>query len=39
MNNYYKSGRHNNALTKAYFYDKRKKEIKDVKKDKDNPTK
>ena len=36
--NYYKSGRYNNALTKAYLYDKRKKESKDVK-DEDNPTK
>lgn len=39
MNNYFKSGRYNRKLEQAYLYDKRKKEIKDVNKDKDNSKK
>ena len=36
MNNYYKSGLYNRKLEKAYLYDKKKKELKDGSKDKDN---
>ena len=34
--NYYKSGLHNSRLLKAYAYDKKKKELRDVKKEEDN---
>ena len=37
--NYFKSGRYNRKLEQAYSYDKKKKELKNDKKDKDNPTK
>ena len=37
--NYYKSGLHNKKLLQAYVYDKKKKELKDDSKDKDNTTK
>ena len=36
MNNYFKSGRYNQKLTEAYSYDKKKKEIQDARKNKDN---
>ena len=36
MNNYFKSGRYNRKLEQAYSYDKRKKELKDARKDEDN---
>ena len=39
MNNYFRSGRYNRKLEQSYSYDKKKKELKDGKKDKDNPTK
>ena len=37
--NYFSSGRYNRKLEQSYSYDKKKKELKDGKKDKDNPTK
>ena len=36
MNNYFRSGRYNRKLEQAYSYDKRKKELKDVRKDENN---
>ena len=36
MNNYFTSGRYNRKLEQAYSYDKKKKELKDGSKDKDN---
>ena len=33
MNNYFRSGRYNRKLEQAYLYDKRKKELKDGRKD------
>ena len=36
MNNYFRSGRYNRKLEQAYSYDKRKKELKDARKDEDN---
>ena len=37
--NYFKSGRYNRKLEQAYSYDKKKKELKNDKTAKDNPTK
>ena len=37
--NYFRSGRYNRKLEQVHSYDKRKKEIKDDKKDKDSPKK
>ena len=36
MNNYFKSGRYNRKLEQAYSYDKKKKELKDGRKDENN---
>ena len=37
--NYFSSGRYNRKLEQAHYYDKKKKELKDGSKDKDNSTK
>ena len=36
MNNYFRSGRYNRKLEQAYHYDKKKKELKDGRKDENN---
>ena len=38
MNNYFRSGRYNRKLKEAYSYDKKKKELKDVREQEDNST-
>ena len=39
MNNYFKSGLYNSKLEQAYSYDKKKKELKDGRKDENNTQK
>ena len=36
MNNYFRSGKYNRKLEQAYLYDKKKKELKDGRKDENN---